>query len=240
MTSRLLTRSRVILLLVLALVWFGLNYVHTDYYSVEQGSATPIAPNLTVTGLPSDPPPSGLVAQRPGFFLVDVRLEQMTLGRWLRARLLGGIDFIPLSALVPSGTTVGDFDRSGYIDMEDAKQTASYVAFHELGLPTSRRAGGAVVVARRIGSPATKAKIRVGDRIVGMNAMRSDSSSPRDSAAISRHSPSCCRANFKRRSCGDEAVSRCSGDHRSAATHVAIRLPGRRREGAIAHWRWLG
>lgn len=171
MKNRLLTRPRFILICVILGVWATLNFTHTDYYSIEQGSATPLAPNLTVTGLPSDAPETGLVARRPGFFLVDVRLEQMSLGRWLRARVLGGIEYVPISALVPSGTTVSDFDRSGYIDMENAKQEASYVAFRATGLPVSRRNDGAVVVARRIGSPATKAKIRVGDRIVGVNGV---------------------------------------------------------------------
>ena len=169
-----MTRPRFILLCVVLVVWGSLNYTKTDYYSVEQGSATPIAPNLTVTGLPTDAPEKGLVAQRPGFFLVDVRLEQMSLARWLRARLVGGIDYLPISALVPSGTTVTDFDRSGYIDMEDAKQTASYVAFRAVGLPVSTAPDGAVVVARRIGSPAAKAKIRVGDRIIGVNGVSTD------------------------------------------------------------------
>lgn len=171
MKSRFLTRPRFILLGVILVVWASLNYTHTDFYSIEQGSATPIAPNLTVTGLPSDPPETGLVAQRPGFFLVDVRLEQMTLARWLRARVLGGIDYVPIGALVPAGTTVTDFDRSGYIDMENAKQIASYVAFGSVGLPVSTTPDGAVVVARRVGSPATKAKIRVGDRIIGVNGV---------------------------------------------------------------------
>lgn len=171
MKRRLSLRPRIVLLCVIAGVWLILNVAKTDYYSVEQGSATPIAPNLSVTGLPSDPPPTGLVAHRPGFFLVDVRLEQMSLGKWLRARLIGGIDYIPFRSLIPSGTTVADFDRSGYMDMEDAKQVASYVAFRAAGLPVSAKDGGAVVVARRIGSPATKAKIRVGDRIVGVNGV---------------------------------------------------------------------
>ena len=168
---RFLTRPRFILICVVIVVWGALNYTSTDYYSIEQGSATPLAPNLTVTGLPSDPPETGLVAKRPGFFLVDVRLEQMSLGRWLRARLVGGIDYLPISSLVPAGTTVTDFDRSGYIDMEDAKQTASYVAFKAMGLAVKKSPDGAVVVARRTGSPAAKAKIRVGDRIIGVNGV---------------------------------------------------------------------
>ena len=165
------TRPRFILVVVIVFVWGVLNYTTTDYYSIEQGSATPLAPSLKVSGLASDPPETGLVARRPGFFLVDVRLEQMSLARWLRARLVGGIDYVPISALIPSGTTVTDFDRSGYIDMEDAKQTASYVAFQAAGLPVSTAPDGAVVIARRAGSPATKAKIRVGDRIVGVNGV---------------------------------------------------------------------
>lgn len=174
--SRVVTRPRVVLAVFIIVTWCVLTYAKTEYYSVEKGSASPLVSALTVSGVPTDTETGKPTDSSPGFFIVDVRLEQMTLGRWLRAQILRDTEYFPLAALVPKGTSVGDFDRSGYLDMEHSKKTASYVALRAAGYSVSTKPGGAEVKSLRKGGPAYKAKIRVGDRIVAINGVATPTS----------------------------------------------------------------
>lgn len=163
-------------MILLVVTWAVVSFSKTEYYSVEKGSASPLVSALTVSGVPTDSAEKKPTDSSPGFYIVDVRLEQMSLGRWLRAKILNDVEYFPLTAIIPKGTSVGDFDRSGYLDMESSKKTASFVALRTAGYAVATQPGGAEVEGLRLGGPANKAKIRVGDRIVAVNGVATPTS----------------------------------------------------------------
>ena len=215
--SRVITRPRVILVALIVMSWAILSFSKTEYYSVEKGSASPLVSALTVNGVPTDAPSGKPTSSSPGFFIVDVRLEQMTLGRWLKAQVFHDVEYFPLTAIIPPGTSVGDFDRRGYLDMEQSKQTASFVALRAAGYTVATQRGGAEVNAVRKGGPAAKVKLHVGDRIVAVGGVTTMSSCDAIRALHSRPPNTTVRLSVRR-----AKISSSGSITRAAPADIAV------------------
>jgi Lon-like protease len=153
------SRRRFVLPVVVAVVLLGLNGPKLQQYQIVPGSATPLAPLLTVSGVATAKPVQGR-----GISMVDVGLNQLTPWGWLKVQMFGG-DTVSASDLVPSGVPVAQFDNQSYLDMANAKLAASVVAARQVGWTVPATPRGAEVEFMAYPSPAQRAGLGIGDWI---------------------------------------------------------------------------
>jgi PDZ domain-containing protein len=146
----------------------GLGLWHLNEYALTPGDATPVAPLVTIHGLPTD-------HQHDTIYLTDVYLTQLTAWQWLTMHFQSHVQFVPGAELVDPGVPADELNAQGYLEMNDSKQAASVAAFRSLGWTVPATASGAVITAVVAPSPARTAGLKVADEVVGVNGASVDS-----------------------------------------------------------------
>ncbi len=135
----------------------------TNDYALTPGDATPVAPLVTIKGnVSTNPHPSRID-------LVDVYLSSLSVLQWITDHFKSHVQIVPADELVEPGVSTSELSDQGFLEMSDAKQGAEVAAFRALGWHVSATPTGAVVTAVIDPSPASKAKLTVGDEIIGVN-----------------------------------------------------------------------
>ncbi|MGA7834110.1 MAG: S16 family serine protease [Acidimicrobiales bacterium] len=140
----------------------SLESASTNEYALTPGDATPVAPLVNVKGVATNAHPSKIM-------LVDVYLSSLSVWQWITMHFQSHVQFVPADELVEPGVSTSELTAQGFLEMSDAKQAAEVAAFRALGWHIARTPTGAVVTAVVDSSPASRAKLHVGDEIVGFN-----------------------------------------------------------------------
>jgi len=156
------TRRLFIVIILGVLVVAGLVVPKLNTYQIVPGSATPLAPMISVKGVATAKPTGR------GVSMVDVGLVQMSPWDWLHVQIFGG-ETIAANDLVPSGVPVSQFNNQSYLDMANAKSAASVVAARQLGWTVPATPRGAEVEFIAYPSPAAKTTLGVADWIEAVN-----------------------------------------------------------------------
>ena len=147
----------------------GLHAWTVPYYAMTPGDATPVGPLIGVKGLTTD-------THRDKILLTDVYLQQLTAWQWLTMHFQSHVQFLTADQLVEPGVPTDELGAQGYLEMARSKQAAEVAALRALGWHIRGVANGAVVEAVIASSPARRATVRVGDRIVGADGRTTTSS----------------------------------------------------------------
>ncbi len=139
-----------------------LNHVHTQYYSLTPGDATPVAPLVTIRGLATNPHPDRIM-------LTDVYLSSLSEWQYLVDHFRAHVEFVSANELVEPGIPDGELGAQGFLEMSDSKQAAEVAALRALGWKLPATPLGAVVTGVAAPSPARSAGLGVADRIVAVN-----------------------------------------------------------------------
>ncbi len=140
-----------VVVVVLALVWWGLGLWSVNYYAITPGDATPVAPLITVPAA-LDHPLTGTI------LLTDVFVEQLSARSYLQERYFSSDDQILSSAdLLGPATPPDQFVAQGYLEMTQAQSFATAAALTTLGYTVVSRPAGALVYGIVPGSPAAAA-----------------------------------------------------------------------------------
>ncbi len=149
-------------LAIVSAIIFALQSASTNEYALTPGDATPVAPLVHVRGVPTNAHPSKIM-------LVDVYLTSLSAWQWITMHFQSHVQFVPADELVEPGVSTSELTAQGFLEMSDAKQAAEVAAFRALGWRVPSTPTGAVVTAVVDPSPAARAKLSVGDEIVGVN-----------------------------------------------------------------------
>ncbi len=141
---------------------FVLQHWNTDVYSITPGDATPVAPLVKIEGVATNP-------HHDKIMLTDVYLSSLTAWQWIGDQFESHIQFVNADELVEPGVSSSELDAQGFLEMSDAKQAAEVAAFRALGWRVPSTPDGTVVTAVIASSPATRADVHVGDRVVGVD-----------------------------------------------------------------------
>ncbi|HWD96006.1 MAG TPA: S16 family serine protease [Acidimicrobiales bacterium] len=140
-----------------------LQTASTNEYALTPGDATPVAPLVTIKGnVSTNAHPSKIM-------LVDVYLSSLSAWQWITMHFQSHVQFVPGDELVEPGVSTSELGAQGFLEMSDAKQAAEVAAFRVLGWKVPATPTGAVVTAVVNPSPASRAKVAVGDKVVGVN-----------------------------------------------------------------------
>ena len=140
----------------------GLQRWHLNEYAITPGDATPVAPLVHVRGVTID-------KNHDKILLTDVYLTQVTAWNWLLYQFQGHVEFVTPDQLLSPGVPADELNAQGYLEMSDSKQDAEVAAFRALGWTIAARPTGAVINEVIVPSPASSARLHVGDEIVGVN-----------------------------------------------------------------------
>ena len=140
-----------------------LQHWTTDVYSITPGNATPVARLVKIEGVATNP-------HHDKIMLTDVYLSSLTAWQWIAAQFQSHVQFVNADELVEPGVPTSELDAQGFLEMSDAKQAAEVAAFRALGWRVPSTPDGTVITAVIAGSPASRAKLRVGDRIEGVDS----------------------------------------------------------------------
>ncbi len=137
-------------------------------YALTPGDARPVGPLVSIHGLSATP-------HRTHILLTDVYLQSLTAWQWLILHFQAHVQFVSAADLVDPGVPASELGAQGYLEMYDSKQAAAVAALRALGWRVPAAGDGAVVTAVTSSSPAQRARLAVGDRIVavGGRAVRS-------------------------------------------------------------------
>ena len=147
---------------VLALI-IGLRVWTLNEYALTPGDAQPVAPLVTVHGLPTD-------VRHDNILLTDVYLTQLSAWQWITMHFQSHVAFVPGDELIDPGVPADELTAQGYLEMSDSKEAASVAAFRTLGWRIHATRTGAVVTAVIAPSPARRAGLAVADEIVGVDS----------------------------------------------------------------------
>lgn len=226
----------IILVLLLSVV---LTRISPDDYSISPGGAEPVGPLISI---PQAPAQHG----HGKILLTDVLLTKLNAFSWLQAKLSSDTQIIPASALVDPGVSPSQLDAQGYLEMEQSKDAARYVALRTLGYRVPATKSGAVVGAVASNSPASSA-LNVADIIVGANGTPVTSSCSfirsvhdlapgtkinlsverakiSDSGTITHGAPTPVGLTVVRRPRSDDGVTACPGVHGPSKSYLGISI----------------
>ncbi len=140
------------------------NFVKVSYYSITPGQAESVAPLVQVKGLGTD-------AHRDRIMLTDVYLNPLTAFSWLTTQFDSHAQIIPAQDLLSPGSTELQLLNQGYIDMSNSKNFARLSALRALGWKVPVTTTGALVYDVGANTPAARAGLSIGDRIVAVNGV---------------------------------------------------------------------
>jgi PDZ domain-containing protein len=158
---RFLRRFLVIGVAVAVLV-VALGAWSTNEYAITPGNATNVAPLVTIKGLATDP-------HRDRIMLVDVYLQPLSELQFLLMHFHSHVEFVTGSQLLAPGIPTSQLIAQGFLQMSDSQTAAKVAALRALGWKVPARPSGTVVTGVVNNTPASRAGLRVGDEITGIN-----------------------------------------------------------------------
>ena len=138
-------------------------------YALTPGDARAVGPLVSIHGLAAAPP-------RHDILLTDVYLQTLTAWQWLVMHFESHVQFVSSADLLEPGVPASELGAQGYLEMYDSQQAAAVAGLRALGWSVPARGTGAVVTAVVGSSPAQRARLAVGDEIVGVDGHRVRSS----------------------------------------------------------------
>ena len=132
-------------------------------YSITPGDSTPVAPLIKLSGVATN--------KHPGRILfTDVFLQPLSEWQLFLTHFQKHVQVVPADELTEPGVSTSELNAQGYLEMYDAKHSAEVVAFRAVGwrVPTTKT--GTVITGVVENSPASRAKLAVGDLITGLNS----------------------------------------------------------------------
>lgn len=149
---------------VLVVVVVGiLQAINLNVYAITPGSATPVAPSVSIRGVQHE--------SRSSFYLVDVWLQQLNAWQWLTMHLQQHVEFVPGSWLTAPGIPTSQLNAQGYLDMYQAKEFAEAEAFRTVGWSVPDLGAGALIYGIISHTPASRSRLRVGDVVTAVNGV---------------------------------------------------------------------
>jgi PDZ domain-containing secreted protein len=133
-------------------------------YAITPGQATPVAPLVTISGLPTQ-------THHDRIMLVDVYLSTLDVWQWVKLHFQSHVQFVPASDLLEPGIPSGELDAQGYLEMSDSKQAAEVAAFRALGWKIVGTPTGVIINGVADPSPANSAGLKVADEVVAVNGV---------------------------------------------------------------------
>lgn len=149
-------------MVAVAVLVVALGAWSTDEYAITPGNATNVAPLVTVTGLATDP-------HRDRIMLVDVYLQPLSELQYLMMHLQSHVEFVNGSQLLAPGIPNSQLIAQGFLQMSDSQTAAKVAALRTLGWKVPASPSGAVVTGVVSNTPASRAGLRVGDEIIGID-----------------------------------------------------------------------
>jgi Lon-like protease len=132
-------------------------------YSITPGTSTPVAPLVKVSGVSTN--------KHPGRILfTDVYLQSLSEWQLILTHFQKHVQVVNADQLIEPGVSTSELNAQGYLEMYDAKHGAEVAAFRALGWRVAPTKSGTVITAVEENSPASRAKLAVGDLITGMNS----------------------------------------------------------------------
>jgi Lon-like protease len=159
-TARRVVRVALVSLVIVVFLGFVASRISTNDFAITPGGAQPVAPLITIQGKSS--------TSAGKILLTDVYLTPLSLLTYLPAWFSNTTDIVSQDALVDPGVSISELDAQGYLEMEQAKQSAKVAALTRLGYPVGSKPAGAVITAVGTDTPAEH-KLAVADVIVGVN-----------------------------------------------------------------------
>jgi len=166
-TARRVVRIALVSLVIVVFLGFIASRISTNDFAITPGGAQPVAPLITIQG--SSSTTSGKI------LLTDVYLTPLSWLTYLPAWFSNTTDIVSQDELVDPGVSISELDAQGYLEMEQAKQSAKVAALTRLGYPVGSQPAGAVVTAVGSDTPAEH-KLAVADVIVGVNGTATNTS----------------------------------------------------------------
>ncbi len=140
-------RIALVMVVVLLLAALVASRITLDYYVLSPGSATSVAPLITV-------PPDRAHRVHGAVLLTDVLESPVTALSYLPDRWSSNNQLVPTDELVPSGIPTSQLVAQGYLQMAQAKDAAKAAALGRLGYTVDERNAGVVVEGVASGTPA--------------------------------------------------------------------------------------
>jgi PDZ domain-containing protein len=151
-----------VVIVVLALVWWGLGFWSVNYYAITPGDATPVASFITVPAA-LDHPLTGKI------LLTDVYVTPLTAQSYIEQRYFSSDSEIESTdELIGPSTPTDQFVDQGYLEMTQAQSYATSAALTHLGYEVRARNAGALIFGISTGSPAATT-LKVAQVITGVN-----------------------------------------------------------------------
>ncbi|HTT59167.1 MAG TPA: S16 family serine protease [Acidimicrobiales bacterium] len=132
-------------------------------YSITPGDSTPVAPLIKLNGLKTNPHPGHIL-------FTDVYLQPLSEWQLFLTHFQHHVQVVPADALTEPGVSTSELNAQGYLEMYDAKHSAEVAAFRAVGWRVPSTPSGTVVTGVEENSPASHAKLAVGDLITGLNS----------------------------------------------------------------------
>ena len=147
----------------LAAIVFVDSY-HVPIYAITPGDAQSVSGIISVHGLSTDP-------HRDAILLTDVYIspDELTAGQWLLDQFQSHTAFVNANQLLDPNIPASEFNAQGFLQMSDSKNFARVAALRALGWKVLSRPVGTTLVGIVSNSPAWKAHLAVGDRVVSFN-----------------------------------------------------------------------
>jgi Lon-like protease len=153
-------RISLVSMVIVVFLGFVASRISTNDFAISPGGAQPVAPLITIQGHSS--------TSTGKILLTDVYLTPLSWLTYLPASLSSTTDIVSQDALVDPGVSISELDAQGYLQMDQAKQSAKVAALTRLGYPVPSQPDGAVITAVGSDTPAQR-KLAVADVIVGVN-----------------------------------------------------------------------
>lgn len=153
-------------LVVIAVVLLGilaLEAKSSGEYSITPGKSTPVAPLIKLSGLKTNAHPGRIL-------FTDVDLTSLSEWQLILTHFQKNVQVVPSAALIEPGVSTSELIAQEYLEMYDAKHSAEVAAFRALGWKVHPTPSGTVITAVQENSPASRAKLAVGDLITGLNS----------------------------------------------------------------------
>ncbi len=132
-------------------------------YSITPGDSTPVAPLIKLSGVETN--------KHPGRILfTDVFLQPLSEWQLILTHFQKHVQVVPADELTEPGVSTSELNAQGYLEMYDAKHAAEVAAFRAVGWRVPSTKIGTVITGVVENSPASRAKLAVGDLITGINS----------------------------------------------------------------------
>jgi PDZ domain-containing protein len=148
---------------VVLLAILALESKSSGEYSITPGDSTPVAPLIKVSGLQTNSHPGRIL-------FTDVYLQPLSEWQLILTHFQKHVQVVPADELTEPGVSTSELNAQGYLEMYDAKHSAEVAAFRAVGWPVHPTPSGTVITGVEENSPASRAKLAVGDLITGLNS----------------------------------------------------------------------